>query len=133
MKDHRKGGAVLPPTIILLEGDLTRKTSLELLLRKTSGQLYKAGSLADLRQEIARKQARVAVLDMEVVSLPEVKQLSREFPATSLVCHHPLADDDMWTAAMNAGASDLCSSDDGKSILRAVEETTSCLKRGAAA
>ena len=124
---------MVPHRIVLLEGDLAQKHSLELTLRETSGHVYTADSLGELRRQIALRRADVAVVNMELASLPDVKQLTREFPATSIVCHHRLADENLWTAVMNAGASDICSSGDSKGIARAVTHVPSRRARGMAA
>jgi DNA-binding NarL/FixJ family response regulator len=75
--------------------------------------------MGELRTSILKHRARVAILDMELASLPELEQLSHEFPGLSVVCTHRLADEEMWTAALSAGASDICPTYDTHSILRA--------------
>ncbi len=77
-----------------------------------------ASSLVELRQLIAGSRVGIAILDMEVASLSEVQSLARDFPRTSIVCTHRLADEDMWTAALSAGAVDICSSSDVPAIVR---------------
>jgi hypothetical protein len=57
---------------------------------------------------------------MEAASLSEVAQLSREFPKARIVCTHRLADEEMWTAALSAGAVDVCPSSDMQGIVSAV-------------
>jgi len=59
------------------------------------------------------------ILDLELSSLSDVEQLSREFPDVSIVCNHRIADEQMWTATLNAGATDCCPSSDTKGIARA--------------
>jgi hypothetical protein len=75
--------------------------------------------LDDLRTSIAKHRAVIAILDMEAASISDVEQLSREFPTACIVCTHRLADDHLWTAALNAGAADVCPPSDTHSILRA--------------
>jgi hypothetical protein len=55
---------------------------------------------------------------METASISDVEHLSREFPTACIVCTHRLADEDMWTAAVNAGAADVCPPSDTLGILR---------------
>jgi hypothetical protein len=61
----------------------------------------------------------VAVMDMEIVSSGEIEQLLGELPHLRIVCNHRLADDELWIAALNAGAADCCLSSDTKSIVNA--------------
>jgi hypothetical protein len=74
-----------------------------------------------LRLDIPRCDASVAVLDIEASSLAEVERLHGEYPGVSIVCTHRVADEEMWAAALNAGASDMCPSFDTQGILRSAE------------
>jgi len=74
----------------------------------------------ELRHQILRSRAEVAVVDLEMFSLPEVKNLCKEFQNVSVVCTHRLADEEIWTNVMNAGASDCCLPTDVNGILFAV-------------
>jgi hypothetical protein len=46
----------------------------------------------DLRHAIPRHRADVAIVDLELASVDQVHQLTREFPATTIVCTHRLAE-----------------------------------------
>jgi len=85
-----------------------------------------------LRQEIMRSRASVAVLDLEMFSLPEVEEICEEFKNVSVVCTHRLADEKLWTNVMNAGASDCCLPTDINGIMFAVRRYAA-RARGAAA
>ena len=76
-------------------------------------------SLGELRNSIEKHLAGIAILDMEAASISDVEHLSREFPKACIVCTHRLADEDMWAAALNAGAADVCPPSDTRGILRA--------------
>jgi hypothetical protein len=73
----------------------------------------------EVRTLLLRHETRVAVLDLEVVNLEEVRQLVRTFCNLTIVCTHHSPDDWMWIAALNAGAVEFCHPDDLRSILRA--------------
>jgi hypothetical protein len=83
--------------------------------------VHVANSVESLRTCIARYRAEVAVVDIEASCLAEVTQLHREFPAVSIVCTHRVADEEMWTAALNAGASDMCPACDMQGIVQSAE------------
>ena len=68
---------------------------------------------------LRRHEARVAVLDLELVSLEEVRELASTFDDLTIVCTHRSPDERMWTAAMEAGAVEFCGPHDLHSILRA--------------
>jgi len=75
--------------------------------------------LGELRNSIEKHVAGIAILDMEAASISDVEHLAREFPKARIVCTHRLADEDMWAAALNAGAADVCPPSDTRGILRA--------------
>ena len=74
----------------------------------------------EIRPNITRHGAEVLVLDLENCCLSEVKRLHREFPDLSIVCTHRLADEELWTEALNHGAADMCEPRNTDGILRSV-------------
>ena len=72
---------------------------------------------AEVRESVPRVRAQLAIVDLEVVKIPELAELCREFPATAFVGVHRLADDAMWTQALAVGAVDCCLSSDLSRIL----------------
>jgi DNA-binding NtrC family response regulator len=109
------------------------------IARLLSGQLHHhfhaihvVRSVAELRELIPRFRPEVVVLDMETATLIEVQQLHREFASLCIVCTHRIADEEMWTAAMDAGATDICAATDTRGILTAAVRSTA-LTRSAAA
>jgi DNA-binding NtrC family response regulator len=116
--------------VVLLQGDSQVVQSLLHSLKAPSYSTHATRSLDELRKTIARHHADVAVVDIEVTPITEVESLSRNFPETRIICTHRLADEQMWTTALGAGASDVVHNDTG-SILAAV--TGRVLGRSAAA
>jgi DNA-binding NarL/FixJ family response regulator len=104
--------------VVLLQSDPSTMQSLVALLRNHFRSVRHAESLDDLRTSAAKRRAEVAILDMEAISLLDLKALSDEFPAVSIICNHRLADDAMWAVALSAGAADCCPSYDTGGILR---------------
>jgi hypothetical protein len=76
---------------------------------------------AEVRTTVPRLRAQLAIVDLDVVSFPELADLCSEFPSTAFVCVHRLADDGMWTQALAAGAVDCCVSADLPRILENAE------------
>jgi len=94
------------PNVILLQSDPIITKSLVDSLSNSFRVVHAVWSLDDLRSSVAKHRARIVVLDVETVRLSDVQQLSHEFPDVHIVCNHRLADDELWTAALSAGASD---------------------------
>jgi len=105
--------------VVLLQSDSGVAQSLVSALSNRFESVHLARSLSELRTSIARHRAHVAILDLEKASLSDVKSLSGDFPGASIVCTHRCADEEMWTAALSAGASDVCPSWDTNGIVRA--------------
>jgi DNA-binding NarL/FixJ family response regulator len=49
-----------------------------------------------------------------------VRNLHRDFPTLPIVCTHRLPDEELWIAALEAGASDVCPADDVPKVLSSV-------------
>ena len=90
-------------------------------LNKQFRNLVTAKSCAEAKSAIGRFRSPFAVVDLELISLTELKDLCRGFPSTAFVCIHRLADDRMWSEALAAGAVDCCYAADAPSILLASE------------
>jgi len=121
-----------PLNVVLLQSDSRVAQSLVSALANKFGSVHQVESLGDLRTSIAKHRAGIAILDMEAASLSDVRHLSREFPAACIVCTHRLADDDMWTAALDAGAADVCPPSDTPGIVRAALRNVSMRQSAAA-
>lgn len=89
-------------------------------------------SVPELRDVIVRFRPDVVVVDMEAANLADVDRLHREFANLCIVCTHRIADEEMWTAAIDAGAADICSATDTRGIITAAMRNTA-LARSAAA
>lgn len=118
--------------VILLQSDARAAKSLVSALGSSFPSIHQVGSVGEVRASIAKHRATLAILDMESATLSDVAGLSREFPAASIVCIHRCADEEMWTAALNAGARDLCASTDTRGILQAALKTVSVMRSAAA-
>ncbi len=107
------------PTIVIAQRDPTIAMDLANDLHAHFTRVALAGNAMELRTMLQRHEARVAVLDLELVSLEEVRQLARIFDDLTVVCTHRSPDERMWMAALDAGAVEFCHPYDLHSILRA--------------
>jgi len=64
----------------------------------------------------------VGVLDLVLVTLQEIAELRRQF-GIEIVCTHHAPEEEMWTAALGAGALDCCFVDDAAGICRAIRQS----------
>jgi DNA-binding NarL/FixJ family response regulator len=118
--------------VVLLQSDSRITQSLIACLCNSFSSVREVRSLDDLRTSVARYRAGVAIVDMEMASVSDVERLSHDFPEVCIVCTHRLADEEMWTAALNAGAVDVCLSYDTRGILTAALRNASLTRSFAA-
>jgi DNA-binding NarL/FixJ family response regulator len=74
----------------------------------------------ELWDNVARTHPQAVVLNIEFWRLTDVESLHRDFPALPIVCTHRIPDEEMWMAALAAGASDVCPADDVGNVLTSV-------------
>ena len=118
--------------LVLFQSDPNITQSLVANLGGQFHSVYVARPQEDLHAAIASHRPKVVILDVELSSLGDVKALHKEFPGVAIVCTHRLADEEMWAAALAAGADDICPSTDTTAILRSVVRNAA-LARSAAA
>lgn len=110
-------------SVVVFQSDPRLTQALAATLSLHYHQVHAAGTLDELRIAVRRNRAEVAILDVETSSLSEVQRLHREFPGLSIVCTHRVADEEMWAAALNAGASDMCPTFDTNAIVMCAERS----------
>ena len=110
-----------PMNAVLAHRDPDAAKFLAASLTKEFRNLLVARSAYELRKSVANFRAPFVVVDLELIKMPELKELCREFPATAFVGIHRLADDRMWAEALAMGAVDCCHSDDVRGVLTAAE------------
>jgi DNA-binding response OmpR family regulator len=86
----------------------------------------------ELREQVIKERPEALVLDIERWRLSDVQNVHRDFPALPIVCTHRVPDEEMWMAALEAGASDVCAADDVQNLLASVLRSMA-LSRTAAA
>jgi DNA-binding response OmpR family regulator len=88
-------------------------------LHKELHSVFVTRSGEQVRRAIAKHRPDLAIVDLETVELSEVEKLHSEFGDLCIVCTHRLADEELWAAALAAGANDCCLPSDVNSILLA--------------
>jgi len=67
-----------------------------------------ASRYEEVRPAIKRNCADVLVFDLESSRSGEIRRLHHEFPSLCIVGTHRLADEQLWTEALEQGAADIC-------------------------
>jgi len=121
-----------PLNVVLLQSDSRIAQSLVSALANTFTSVRQVQSVGELHSSIAKHRAGIAILDMEAASLSDIEHLSHEFPKACIVCTHRLADEDIWAAALNAGAADVYPPSDTRGIVRTALRNASATQSVAA-
>ena len=112
-----------PLNIVLSHHNAASARSLADRLRQQFRNVALAPSPVEIPSAIGRMRATVALVDLELVSLSELRQLCNTFPTTAFVAIHRLADEQMWSDALAAGAVDCCQSNDVHGMVRAADRS----------
>ncbi len=104
-------------TIVLLQSDPNVAQTLAASLSNSFHRVHVARSLDELRHATAKHQPLAIILDLESASLHDVELLKKEFQGIRVICNHRVADEEMWTRTLSAGADDCCPSSDMRGIL----------------
>jgi DNA-binding NtrC family response regulator len=80
-------------------------------------------SREELRERLTKHHPQAVVLNIEDWRLVDVQTLHQDFPSLPIVCTHRVPDEEMWMAAMDAGASDVCPADDVANVLTSVRRS----------
>lgn len=115
--------AMKPLSVVVFQNDRKCAESLIKSLHTHFRVVNVARDLEDLKRSIPQHSADAAIVDLEFAGLDDVQSLHQEFPAISIVCTHRLADEQMWSSALAAGAADCCSSWDVRAIVLAASHT----------
>jgi DNA-binding NarL/FixJ family response regulator len=121
-----------PLNVVLAQRDPLTAARLANSLRPEFRNLAIAESLPEIRSAVARLRAPLALIDLESISLRDLKQLCADFPATAFVSLHRLADEAIWSDSLAAGAADCCQSSDVQSILFAADRYVPVVRTAAA-
>jgi DNA-binding NarL/FixJ family response regulator len=121
----------MAPSVIVLEKDPGVARSLAGQLR-LHFSVHLTWSQKELRDDVARTQPQAVVLNIEYWRLTDVETLHRDFPQLPIVCTHRVPDEDMWMAALAAGATDVCPVNDAGNVLISVLRSTGAERRAAA-
>jgi DNA-binding NtrC family response regulator len=107
-------------SVVVLQRDHAIAQSLAGGLHSLFHSVHVTGSHGELRDKVAQSLPEVAVLDVEDSHFADVERLHQDFPSLLIVCTHRIPDEEMWMAALEAGAVDVCPSYDVEAILASI-------------
>jgi DNA-binding NtrC family response regulator len=107
-------------SVVVLESDPKTAHSLAGGLRTHFHSVYLTYSREEMRDKVAQNRPAAVVFDIETSRLTDVANLHNDFPALPIVCTHRVPDEEMWMAALQAGASDVCAASDVENVLTSV-------------
>ena len=107
-------------SMVVLESDPRVAQSLAGGLSSHFHSVHLTRSGNELRERVAKHRPVAVILDMEYSRLTDVRSLHNDFPSLQIVCTYRIPDDELWIAAMQAGASDVCPADDVQNVLTSV-------------
>jgi DNA-binding response OmpR family regulator len=119
-------------SVVVLETDPRVAKSLASKLSSHFHAVHVTHSGDELRERVTKNRPEAVVLDMENSRLTDVSRLYRDFPSLPIVCTHRLPDDELWIAALEAGASDVCQSNDVQNVLTSVLRSVAVAKAATA-
>ena len=120
-----------PVNVVLAHHDPVLARALAESLRPEFRKLAIVNSYASAETEIARLRANYVIVDLELLSYPDLQRLCSEFPSTVFATVHRLADETMWLQSLAVGAIDCCQSNDVRGLLRASERYAAAMTAAA--
>jgi DNA-binding response OmpR family regulator len=97
-----------PLRVVLYQNDPGTAEILAAGLSQHFESIYMARSSVEAGLAVSQHHAEALVLDLEAVDWADLERLRQDFPSLCIVGTHRLADEELWTAALNQGASDIC-------------------------
>jgi len=110
-----------PTHIVLLQSDPQVARMLAASLSNSFHGVHVARTIDELRHATAQHHPHAIILDLESATIDDVETLKREFAGIKIICNHRVADEEMWTKTLSAGADDCCPSSDTRGILSAAQ------------
>jgi DNA-binding response OmpR family regulator len=114
-----------PFNVVLLQCDPRVAESMAASLSQSFPSVHSTHSMAKLQSSIAKHRPAVVIVDLEMISMNDVQRLCHDFSDVKVICTHRLADEEMWTQALNAGAVDVCRAYDPGGVANSAVRSTS--------
>jgi len=110
--------------LVVYQNDPRTAQDLAVSLSQHFGPVSLAREYKEIRTTVVRNRADVLVLDLETSRSDEVGRLHKEFPTLCIVGTHRLADEKLWTEALDQGAADVCEPRNEQVVNSVLREST---------
>jgi DNA-binding NtrC family response regulator len=120
-----------PAAILIVEHD---PATADMLARRLDDQFRSVRmvrSLNELASALHGQHVDAVVADLELVAMDEIAEISRKLHLP-VICTHRVPDEQMWTAALEAGALDVCASSDVSGIISSLYRNVEAARPNAA-
>ncbi|HWR37113.1 MAG TPA: hypothetical protein VN622_14715 [Clostridia bacterium] len=112
-----------PFSIVVAQSDCVAAEHLAATLHRYFRLVAVARDIDEMRRSILHHRAHVAIIDLELVDFPELREICHEFDQVAVVCTHRVPDEQMWTESLASGAADCCEINDVKGIVTAASRS----------
>lgn len=106
-------------SILIAQGDGSVRNRLAANLRIHFREVSVVSGRHELWEKLQNQEPYAVIVDLELLNFEELRQVRECCRHTAVICTHRIADEEMWTAALAAGADDCCEPGDIVGILRA--------------
>jgi DNA-binding response OmpR family regulator len=110
--------------VVVYHNDPRTAQALAVSLSQYFRTVQPARGYEEVRDAVERDHADVLILDLETSRSGEIGRLHREFPSLCIVGTHRLADETIWTEALDQGASDVCEPRENEVVRSVMRERT---------
>ncbi len=107
-------------TVVVAHSNSAAAQQLSNSLRAHFRRVAVAFDHENLRDSIARSRADLAIVDLDMLSVEDVRELCSDFSGTGVICVHRAPDYELWNDAITAGALECCHPSDIPAILSAM-------------
>lgn len=119
-------------SVVILDSNLAVAPRLSEALSTQFHAIHTVRSSAELHQRIADARPEAVIMNMEQFQLSDLRDLQRDFPALPIVCLYRNPDERVWVDALEAGAIDVCRTDDIQAIADSLRNSLTAITRDAA-
>jgi DNA-binding NtrC family response regulator len=110
-------------SVVLYQNDPGAARTLAVTLSQHFRSVHLASTYAEVGPAVVRHGAEAVVLDLETSGPDAIESLHHQFPSLCIVATHRLADDELWTEALDKGAADICEPRHGD-VVRSILQLT---------
>lgn len=109
-------------TVVIAQKEALASQSLAQALSTRVRHVVVANARTEIVDAIYKNRAQAAIVDLELISGAQLRQLCHDCSGVAVVATHRSPDEEMWMASLEEGAADCCHSKDVEGVLRAITQ-----------